>query len=211
MRSSLDLVSFGRIHHFYLRHNADSERTSSRLRGQCRSFHLQKESLETNQRFSAVTLGVKDLGSSKKFYVDGFGWKPVYEDNDIIFLQTGGMVFALFRRDHLAADFQADPAASGPAPMALAYNVRARNEVNPLIQRAVAAGATILKPPRDTPWGGYSGYFGDPMGLHDPSSIGLSGADLPLIKSPVSVADKRCVTEGNLRWAVPTSESNNAW
>ena len=121
------------------------------------------------------------------------------------------MVFALFRRDHLAADFQADPAASGPAPMALAYNVRARNEVNPLIQRAVAAGATILKPPRDTPWGGYSGYFGDPMGLHDPSSIGLSGAELPLIKSPVSVADKRCVTEGNLRWAVPTSESNNAW
>jgi len=77
MRSSLDLVSFGRIHHFYLRHNADSERTSSRLRGQCRFFLLQKESLETNQRFSAVTLGVKDLGSSKKFYVDGFGWKPV--------------------------------------------------------------------------------------------------------------------------------------
>ncbi|PYU56114.1 MAG: hypothetical protein DMG56_24225 [Acidobacteria bacterium] len=68
--------------------------------------------------------------------------------------------------------------------------------MNLLIQRAVAAGATIL---------------GDPMGLHDPSSIGLSGADLPLIKSPVSVADKRCVTEGNLRWAVPTSESNNAW
>ena len=45
MRSSLDLVSFGRIHHFYLRHNADSERTSSRLRGQCRFFLLQKESL----------------------------------------------------------------------------------------------------------------------------------------------------------------------
>ncbi len=118
-----------------------------------------------DQRVSIVTLGVKDLGSSKRLYVDGFGWKPLYEGNEIIFLQTGGMVFALFRRDHLAADFQADPATFGPAPMALAYNVRARNEVNPLIQRAVAAGATILKPPGDTPWGGYSGYFGDPHGL----------------------------------------------
>ena len=117
------------------------------------------------------------------------------------------MVFALFLRDHLAADFQADPGTFGHAHMAPWI----QTEPLPLIQRAVAAGATILKPPRDTPWGGYSGYFGDPMGLHDPSSIGLSGADLPLIKSPVSVADKRCVTEGNLRWAVPTSESNNAW
>ncbi len=49
--------------------------------------------------------------------------------------------------------------------MALAYNVRAKNEVNLLIQRAVAAGATILNPPGDTPWGGYSGYFAEPHGF----------------------------------------------
>src|SRR6266480_4137269 len=32
MRSSLYVVSLGRIHYFYLRHNADPKRTSSRLR-----------------------------------------------------------------------------------------------------------------------------------------------------------------------------------
>jgi len=98
-----------------------------------------------DQRVSVVTLGVQDLGTSKRFYVDGFGRKPVYENKEIIFFQTGGMVFALFLRDHLAADFQADPATFGRAPMALAYNVRAKSEANPLIQRAAAAGATIPK------------------------------------------------------------------
>ncbi len=118
-----------------------------------------------DQRVSLVTLGVKDLGTSKKFYVDGFGWKPVFENKEIIFFQTLGMVFALFLRDHLAADFQADPSTFGRAPIALAYNVRAKSEVDPLIQRAVAAGATILKPPREASWGGYSGYFADPDGF----------------------------------------------
>jgi catechol 2,3-dioxygenase-like lactoylglutathione lyase family enzyme len=85
------------------------------------------------QRISIVTLGVKNLAVSRRFYVDGLGWKPVYEDKEIIFFQTGGMVFALFLRDKLAEDFQANPAAFGRAPMALAYNVRTKNEVDPLI------------------------------------------------------------------------------
>jgi uncharacterized protein len=75
------------------------------------------------------------------------------------------MIFALFLRDHLAVDFQADPATFGRAPVALAYNVRAKSEVNPLIDRAVAAGATILKPPGEASWAGYSGYFTDPDGF----------------------------------------------
>jgi uncharacterized protein len=110
-------------------------------------------------------LGVKDLGTAKRFYVDGFGWKPAFENKEIIFFQTGGMIFALFLRDHLAADFQMDSATFGHAAMALAYNVRTKREVNPLIERAVAAGATILKPAREASWGGYSGYVADPDGF----------------------------------------------
>jgi predicted lactoylglutathione lyase len=123
------------------------------------------ESRTMDQRISLVTLGVKDLGTSKRFYVDGFGWTPVFENKEIIFFQTGGMIFALFLRDQLAADFQADPATFGRAPMALAYNVRARGEVDAFMQRAVTAGATVLKPAREASWGGYSGYFADPDGF----------------------------------------------
>jgi len=118
-----------------------------------------------DQRISVVTLGVRDLGTSKRFYLDGFGWKPVFENEEILFFQTGGMIFALFLRDQLAADFQADPTTFGHAPMALAYNVRAKSEVNLHMERAVAAGARILKPPTEAPWGGYSGYFADPDGF----------------------------------------------
>jgi len=117
------------------------------------------------QRISLVTLGVRDLTASRRFYVDGLGWKPAFENEEIIFFQAGGMIFSLFLRDQLAADFDADPQTLGRAAMALAYNVRARNEVDPLLKRAQDAGATILKPAREQSWGGYSGYFADPDGF----------------------------------------------
>lgn len=123
------------------------------------------ESPTMDQRVSLLTLGVKDLAVSKKFYVDGLGWKPVFENKEIIFFQTGGMVFALFLRDHLAEDFGAEPKTFGRAPMSLGYNVRMKNDVDSIIQRARSAGATILTPASDKSWGGYSGYFADPDGF----------------------------------------------
>ena len=118
-----------------------------------------------DQRISIVTLGVKDLAASKRFYVDGLGWKPAFENKEIIFFQTGGMIFALFLRNELAKDFEADAATFGRAAMALAHNVRTKAEVDPLMKRATDAGATILKPAREASWGGYSGYFADPDGF----------------------------------------------
>jgi len=117
------------------------------------------------QRISIVTLGVKSLETSRRFYVDGLGWKPVFENKEIIFFQAGGMVFALFLRDQLAADLLADPATLGRAALALAHNVREKSQVDPLMQRAAAAGAKVLKPAREASWGGYSGYFADPDGF----------------------------------------------
>jgi uncharacterized protein len=121
--------------------------------------------LNMEQRISLVTLGVRDLAASRRFYADGLGWKPAWENKEIIFFQTGGMIFAIFLRDMLAEDFQADPKAFGMAAMALAYNVRAKSEVDPLLKQAAAAGAKILKPVREASWGGYSGYFADPDGF----------------------------------------------
>jgi uncharacterized protein len=117
------------------------------------------------QRISIVTLGVRDLAVSRHFYADGLGWKPVFENKEIIFFQAGGMIFALFLRDELAKDFAADSATFGRPAMALAHNVRTKAEVDPLIKQAAQAGAAILKPAREASWGGYSGYFADPDGF----------------------------------------------
>src|SRR5215471_11705000 len=70
-----------------------------------------------------------------------------------------------FLRDKLAEDFQVDAATFGPAAVALAYNVRAKSEVDPLMKRAASVGATILKSAREASWGGYSVYFADPDGF----------------------------------------------
>lgn len=117
------------------------------------------------QRISLITLGVKDLGASRKFYVDGLGWKPGFENEEIVFFQTGGSVFAIFRLTDLAADFHADVKSFGRGAFALAYNTRAKDEVEPLIQKAVSAWAKLLKAPQEASWGGYSGYFSDPDGF----------------------------------------------
>jgi hypothetical protein len=117
------------------------------------------------QRISIITLGVRDLAASQRFYADGLGWKPVFENKEIVFFQVGGMIFALFLRDELAKDFETNPASFGRAAVAIAHNVRNRAEVDPLIRRAAEAGATVLKPARDASWGGYSGYFADPDGF----------------------------------------------
>jgi predicted lactoylglutathione lyase len=117
------------------------------------------------QRISLVTLGVRDISSSKRFYVDGLGWKPAFENAEIIFFQTGGMVFAVFLRDQLALDLQMDASKFGKAAMALAHNVAGKSEVDSLMIRAEEAGARILTPAHEASWGGYSGYFADPDGF----------------------------------------------
>jgi len=121
--------------------------------------------MAVEQRISIITLGVRDLVASRRFYVEGLGWKPVFENREIIFFQTGGMVFGLFLRNELAKDFEADASKFGDAAMALGHNVRTKAEVDPLMKVAADAGAKILKPAREASWGGYSGYFADPDGF----------------------------------------------
>lgn len=117
------------------------------------------------QRITLVTLGVKNLAAARRFYVQGLGWKPAQENDEIVFFQAGGMVFALFLRDKLAEDLHVPPHSFGSSAFALAYNVREKKEVDPLLKRASEAGATILTPAREASWGGYSGYFADPDGF----------------------------------------------
>ena len=71
---------------------------------------------------------------------------------------------ALYPRDALAEDAGVSTVGSGFSGVTLAHNVLTRKEVDALLETAVAAGATLIKPAQDTFWGGYSGYFADPEG-----------------------------------------------
>ena len=118
-------------------------------------------------RISIITLGVDDLGRSLRFYRDGLGlpttWAP---EKGVIFFQTGGTCLALYPYEKLAEDVSPAfrVARSKFSGIALAHNVRRKDEVDQVLKQAEAAGGRIEKPAQDAFWGGYSGYFSDPDG-----------------------------------------------
>ena len=63
-----------------------------------------------NQHLHIVTLGVRDLEISKKFYAETLGWKIARPQEGIAFFQAGGVVLALFPREELAKDALVDSA-----------------------------------------------------------------------------------------------------
>jgi uncharacterized protein len=115
------------------------------------------------QRVSLVTLGVLDLGRSRRFY-EALGWSTdAKPDDDVIFFQTGGSIVALWDRARLAEDSGVEDG-GGWGGVTLAHNVRSPQEVDAIIAQARGAGATIARAGADTFWGGYSGVFVDPDG-----------------------------------------------
>jgi catechol 2,3-dioxygenase-like lactoylglutathione lyase family enzyme len=116
-------------------------------------------------RLSLVTLGVKDIALSRRFYAR-LGFKASQASNDsVAFFNAGGVVLALFGHSALAEDAHveaADP--PGFRGIALAHNVRSEAEVNAVIAEAVKAGGRLVKQGEKVFWGGYSGYFADPDG-----------------------------------------------
>lgn len=115
-------------------------------------------------RVSLITLGVGDLARARAFYTE-LGFKPSSVGGDeVVFLQAGPMALCLFPRESLACDADVPSEGSGFRAIALAHNVREKDQVDATIAEAVAAGATVVKPAHDATWGGRSGYFADPDG-----------------------------------------------
>ena len=115
------------------------------------------------QRLSLVTLGVRDLARAHRFY-EALGWTSgAAPADDVVFLQAGCMIVALWGRDQLAEDTVVEDS-GGWGGITLAQNVRSPAEVDSVLAEAEAAGATIPRRGAETFWGGYSGIFIDPDG-----------------------------------------------
>jgi len=113
------------------------------------------------QQISVIALGISDLPRSRKFYTEGFGWTPVFENEDIVFYQMNGLVFGTWHKSSLEADM-ARGALTQPGAFALAHNVPARHDVTALMDRLSQHGGRILRPADAPPHGGLRGYVADP-------------------------------------------------
>jgi predicted lactoylglutathione lyase len=136
-------------------------------------------------RVSLITLGVRELDRSRRFY-EALGWKTGAAPRaDVVFFQAGGFIVALWDRARLAEDSGVQDS-GGWGGVALAYNVSSPREVDAIIEEAREAGATIAREGGTTFWGGYSGVFVDPDGhpwevahnpdwtLHEDGTISLA-------------------------------------
>ncbi|MEZ5144022.1 MAG: VOC family protein [Acidimicrobiales bacterium] len=131
-------------------------------------------------RISLVTLGCRDVSRARAFY-EAMGWEGRSPDGQVVFLQAGPMVLALWDRALLADDSTVVDA-GGWGGVTLAHNVASPEEVDAVLADAAAAGATIGRPGAPTSWGGYSGVFIDPEGhpwevAHNPGwTLGPDGS-----------------------------------
>lgn len=115
------------------------------------------------QQISVVTLGVRDLQVSRRFYAGGFGWAPVFENEEVTFYQMNGFVLGAWLKHQLEADMQR---ATGPGSgaIALAHNVESADAVARLLDRLVGSGGALLRAPDAPAHGGFRGYVADPDG-----------------------------------------------
>jgi len=122
-------------------------------------------------RITVVTIGVDDLEASLRFYREGLGFPTAgiigkeFEHGAVAFIELqGGLRLALWPRASIAHDAGLAIGPKSSTEMTLGHNVASKAEVDAVMAKAEAAGATIIKPAHDTFWGGYSGYFQDPDG-----------------------------------------------
>lgn len=114
-------------------------------------------------QISVITLGIADIFRSRRFYAEGFGWQPVFENEEILFYQMNGLVLGTWKTSALEADMSR-PGLTTPGAFALAHNVAMQADVAPAMERLVAAGGRLLRPADTPPHGGFRGYVADPDG-----------------------------------------------
>lgn len=122
-------------------------------------------------RISVLTLGVADLEQSLAFYRDGLGLPTEgivgreFEHGAVAFFDlSGGLKLAIWAQDDIAHDTGLPKHPVSSTAFTIGHNVLHREEVDKTLEAAQKAGAEIIKPPQDTFYGGYAGYFRDPNG-----------------------------------------------
>ena len=130
-----------------------------------------------NPHLDVITLAVRDLERAVAFYRDGLGlptkgivateFEATPENAAgaaAFFEMENGLLLALYPRTELAKDAGVSNSSPSSVEFSLGYLAENQAAVDAILARAIAAGATATDPPRDRPWGIYSGYFRDPDG-----------------------------------------------
>jgi hypothetical protein len=136
------------------------------------SAHVLEKTMQPT--INVITLAVSDLDRALTFYRDGLGLDSPGvvgteftgdESNPdgavVMFGLNGGLVLALYPRTELAKDANVPFAPPKTGEFSIGHAVAGKEDVDTLLAKAEAAGATVTDRAHDRPWGIYSGYFRD--------------------------------------------------
>ena len=138
--------------------------------------------MSVEPRLNFVTLVVRDLDASRRFYVDGLGWPVEFEaPGDVIAMirVADTVMFSLWQESAAVAELGQIGRADG-APQFTSRTMW------PRVPTWTASWARLPQPEPPLSirrlrgeWGGYSGYFADPDGFRwevacNPGPIGQS-------------------------------------
>lgn len=116
---------------------------------------------QMKQLLHFITLGVHDLDTMKTWYKQKFGWKPIKDENGIVFFKLNGFILALFSANELAEDIGVSKDGKGFKKYSLAINFNSASEVDKAIDDLKKKGVKIVKEPQNVFWGGYHAYVVD--------------------------------------------------
>ncbi len=115
-------------------------------------------------RISVLNLGVADLAKARAFY-EGMGFVPRPESSErAVFFELEWSWLALFPRDRLASLSRSNPEGSGYPGFCFSHNVTTPEEVDAILNQALALGGSVVTPGEDGSFGRI-GYFADPDGF----------------------------------------------
>ncbi len=131
------------------------------------------------QRISFITLAVRDLEASRRFYLEGLGWTAAADvAGEVVMIQVGAhVVLSLWSEPAFEAEVGQIARGEGVPPITLAHNVATVTEVDDVLDAVRAAGASFVGTAARRDWGGYTGYFADPEGFrwevaYNPGPVG---------------------------------------
>jgi catechol 2,3-dioxygenase-like lactoylglutathione lyase family enzyme len=115
------------------------------------------------KELECITLFVEDLAGSKRFYLEIFDLKIVYEDPVSVIFKLESVMINLLRISEAPGLIVPAKVADSSAGQRLMFTVRVPN-VDEVCGKLKTLGVQLLNGPQDRPWGRRTAAFADPAG-----------------------------------------------
>ena len=115
------------------------------------------------KELECITLFVEDLAGSKRFYLEIFDPKIVYEDPVSVIFKLESVMINLLRISEAPGLIVPAKVADSSAGQRLMFTVRVPN-VDEVCGKLKTLGVQLLNGPQDRPWGRRTAAFADPAG-----------------------------------------------